>query len=93
MLLELVLIAAVLYFVMRPRTLYVDTVPERYTPYKMSSEHDLAPNAYNTQRYYKNNPNIYPVFWNYDKALAFQKKKEYLYLQNERTAVRTAYNK
>ena len=88
MLLELVLIAAVLYFVLKPRKRYVDTVPERYTPFKMSSVHDNLPDAYNTQRNYKNNPNIYPVFWNYDKALAYNKKKEYLFMQNELHTVR-----
>ncbi len=94
MLLELVLVSGILlYFFMRPRVRYPDTIPERYTPYKMSSEHDNIPNAYNTQRYYKNNPNVYPVFWNYDKALSYNKKKEYVYLQNQRKSIRAEYHK
>ena len=93
MILEILIGAFIFYMLFKPRTKYVDTIPERFTPFKMSSVCDTMPDAYNTQRLYMNNPNIYPVFWNYDKALAYNKKKEFIYVQNQRANILQEYGR
>lgn len=93
MLLELILGAAILWYIFKPRVKYPDNIPERFTPFRASSRCDSIPDAYNTQRIYMNNPNVYPVDWNYVKSWTYNKGKEFAFLQNERNMVKQAYSK
>ena len=93
MLLELVLAAAVLWYVFKPRVRYPDNIPERFTPFRSSSACNSIPDAYNTQRIYMNNPNVYPVNWNYVKSWIWNKGKEFEYLQKQRSDVIKSYGK
>lgn len=93
MILELLIGAALLFLVFKPRVKYPDNIPERFTPFRASSVCDNKPNAYNTHRLYMNNPNIYPVDWNYVKAWVYNKGKEFDFLQRERASVTESYAK
>lgn len=93
MILLLIFVAIAFWWLFKSGNKYKDVVPERYSPFRGISPCDNVPNAYNDQRLYKNNPQIYPVRLNYVKALAINKRKEYKFLIDERNRIKKAYAK
>ena len=89
----ILLLGVVLWYTLSPNTKYKDLVPERYSPFRNFNVCDNLPDAYNTQQYYMQNPEVYPTGINYIRALALNNRKAFDLVRKQRQTIIKEYAK